>query len=97
MARASISFVREFDRAFADLTRGGAIDSTIYRNLVPLGVVHYLRGNFAEAAASFAKAQPIAPDAGELACYGLVVDVAQRAVAALKRRRCSIGGRIRSR
>ena len=32
-----------------------------------LGVVQYLRGDFAEAAASFAKAQPIAPDAGELA------------------------------
>ena len=32
-----------------------------------LGVVPCLRGDFAEAAASFAKAQPIAPDAGELA------------------------------
>jgi tetratricopeptide (TPR) repeat protein len=59
--------VREFDRAFADLTRGGAIDSTIYGIWYHLGVVHYLRGDFAEAAASFAKAQPIAPDAGELA------------------------------
>ena len=59
--------VREFDRAFADLTRGGAIDSTIYGIWYHLGVVQYLRGNFAEAAASFAKAQPIAPDAGELA------------------------------
>ena len=59
--------VREFDRASADLTRGGAIDSTIYGIRYHLGVVQYLRGNFAEAAASFAKAQPIAPDAGELA------------------------------
>ena len=59
--------VREFDRAFADLTRGGAIDSTIYGIWYHLGVVHYLRGDFAEAAAAFAKAQPIAPDAGELA------------------------------
>ena len=59
--------VREFDRAFADLTRGGAIDSTIYGIWYHLGVVQYLRGDFAEAAASFAKAQPIAPDAGELA------------------------------
>src|SRR5258705_2514138 len=59
--------VREFDRAFADLTRGGAIDSTIYGIWYHLGIVQYLRGAFADAAASFAKAQPIAPDAGELA------------------------------
>ena len=59
--------VREFDRAFDDLTRGGAIDSTIYGIWYHLGVVQYLRGDFADAAASFAKAQPIAPDAGELA------------------------------
>src|SRR5262245_35160138 len=52
--------VREFDRAFADLTRGGAIDSTIYGIWYHLGVVQYLRGDFADAAASFAKAQPIA-------------------------------------
>ena len=31
--------VREFDRAFADLTRGGAIDSTIYGIWYHLGVV----------------------------------------------------------
>src|SRR6478609_7360323 len=59
--------VREFDRAFADLTRGSTIDNTIYGFWYHLGIVHYLRGHFAEAAASFAKAQPIAPDAGELA------------------------------
>lgn len=59
--------VREFDRAFADLTRGAAIDSTIYGIWYHLGVVQYLRGDFAGAAASFAVAQPIAPDAGELA------------------------------
>ncbi len=59
--------VREFDRAFADLTRGGAIDSSIYGIWYHLGVVQYLRGDFAGAAAAFAKAQPIAPDAGELA------------------------------
>jgi tetratricopeptide (TPR) repeat protein len=59
--------VREFDRAFADLTRGGKIDGTIYGIWYHLGIVQYLRGNFADAAASFAKAQPIAPDAGELA------------------------------
>jgi tetratricopeptide (TPR) repeat protein len=59
--------VREFDRAFADLTRGSAIDSTIYGIWYHLGVVQYVRGDFADAAASFARAQPIAPDAGELA------------------------------
>jgi tetratricopeptide (TPR) repeat protein len=59
--------VRDFDRAFADLTRGGTIDPTIYGIWYHLGVVQFLRGDFADAAASFAKAQPIAPDAGELA------------------------------
>jgi len=58
--------VRDFDRAFADLTRGGKIDSTIYGIWYHLGIVQFLRGDFADAAASFAKAQPIAPDAGEL-------------------------------
>ena len=51
---------------------------TIYGIWYHLGVVQYLRGEFADAAASFAKAQPIAPDAGELAGFHrLVVDVAQ--------------------
>src|SRR5262245_49635259 len=59
--------VREFDRAFADLTRGAAIDSSIYGIWYHLGIVQFLRGDFADAAASFARAQPIAPDAGELA------------------------------
>jgi len=58
--------VRDFDRAHADLTRGGQIDPAIYGIWYHLGVVQYLRGDFADAAASFAKAQPIAPDAGEL-------------------------------
>lgn len=59
--------VREFDRAASDLTRGAALDPSIYGNWYHLGIVQYLRGDFAAAAASFAKAQPIAPDAGELA------------------------------
>ena len=58
--------VREFDRADADLTRGAKIDPTIYGIWYHLGIVQYLRGDFAGAAASFAKAQPMAPDAGEL-------------------------------
>jgi tetratricopeptide (TPR) repeat protein len=59
--------VRDFDRAFADLTRGSRIDPTIYGIWYHLGIVHYVRGDFSAAAASFARAQPIAPDAGELA------------------------------
>lgn len=59
--------VRELDRAFADLTRGAKIDPTIYGIWYHLGVVQFLCGDFADAAASFAKTQPIAPDPGELA------------------------------
>ena len=59
--------VREFDLALADLTGGAKIDPSIYGIWYHLGVVQYVRGDFAAAAASFAKAQPIAPDAGELA------------------------------
>jgi tetratricopeptide (TPR) repeat protein len=59
--------VREFDRAFADLTRGSRLDPSIYGNWYHLGVVQFVRGEFAAAAESFARAQPIAPDAGELA------------------------------
>ena len=58
--------VREFDRAFADLSRGSKLDASIYGNWYHLGIVQFLRGNFDDAAASFAKGQPIAPDAGEL-------------------------------
>lgn len=59
--------VREFDRAYADLSRGSKLDASIYGNWYHLGVVQFLRGDFADAAASFAKAQPIAPDPAELA------------------------------
>lgn len=59
--------VRELDRAFADLSRGSKLDPSIYGNWYHLGVVQFIRGDFVGAAESFAKAQPIAPDAGELA------------------------------
>jgi tetratricopeptide (TPR) repeat protein len=59
--------VREFDRAHADLTRGSKLDPSIYGNWYHLGVVQFVRGEFDLAAASFAKALPIAPDPGELA------------------------------
>src|SRR6187401_2083286 len=59
--------VREFDKARADLTRGSTIDPSIYGIWYHLGIIQYIRGEFAAAAASFTKAQPIAPDPGELA------------------------------
>ena len=59
--------VREFDRAMADLTRGAALDSTNYGIWYHLGIVRFVRGDFAGAADAFTKAQPRAPDAGELA------------------------------
>jgi len=59
--------VREFDRALADLTRGSRLDATIYGIWYHLGVLQFVRGEFPAAAQSFARAQPIAPDAGELA------------------------------
>jgi Flp pilus assembly protein TadD len=58
--------VREFDRAYADLSRGSQLDASIYGNWYHLGIVQFLREDFAGAASSFATAQPIAPDAGEL-------------------------------
>ena len=58
--------VREFDKAQADLTKGLALDSTLYGILYHLGIVRYVRGDFAGAAKLFARAQPRAPDAGEL-------------------------------
>ena len=59
--------VREIDHAFADLTHGFALDSTVYGILYHLGIVRYARGDFAGAADAFARAQPRAPEAGELA------------------------------
>lgn len=59
--------VREFDRAMDDLTRGAQLDSTIYGLWYHLGIVRFVKGDFAGAAEAFAHAQPKAPDAGELA------------------------------
>ena len=59
--------VREFDKAMADLNRGFALDSTNYGVLYHLGIVHFVRGNFAGAADAFARAQRRAPEGGELA------------------------------
>ncbi len=59
--------VREFDRAMDDLTRGSRLDSTNYGIWYHLGIVRYARGDFAGATDAFTRAQPRAPDAGELA------------------------------
>jgi tetratricopeptide (TPR) repeat protein len=59
--------VREFDQAMADLTRGYKLDSTNYGILYHLGILRFIRGDFAGAADAFTRAQPRAPEAGELA------------------------------
>src|SRR4051812_20907631 len=59
--------VRNFDAAMADLTRGYGMDSTNYGILYHLGVLRFVRGDFNAAADAFARAQPRAPDGGELA------------------------------
>lgn len=59
--------VREFDRALDDLTRGSRLDSTIYGIWYHLGIVRFARADFGGAVDAFTRAQPIAPDSGELA------------------------------
>ena len=59
--------VRELDRAEDDFRRGLALDSSNYGIWYHLGVLRFVRGDFAGAATAFARAQPLAPDAGELA------------------------------
>ncbi len=59
--------VRDFDGAMADLTRGYGLDSTLYGVLYHLGVLRFVRGDFNAAADAFSRAQPRAPDGGELA------------------------------
>jgi len=59
--------VRNFDGAMADLTHGYGLDSTNYGILYHLGVLRFVRGDFNAAADAFARAQPRAPDGGELA------------------------------
>lgn len=59
--------VREFDQAYADLSRGLALDRTDYGCLYHLGIIRFLRGDFAGAATTFARALPLAPDSSEKA------------------------------
>lgn len=58
---------RQFDKAYADLSRGARIDTANYGVWYHLGIVRYVRGDFAGAAEAFRHAAPKAPDAGELA------------------------------
>jgi tetratricopeptide (TPR) repeat protein len=58
--------VRNYDQAMADLTKGYGLDSTNYGILYHLGVLRFLRGDYNAAADAFRRAQPRAPDAGEL-------------------------------
>ena len=56
---------RQFDRAQADLERGARLDSTIYGIWYHLGIVRFVKRDFAGAAQAFQKALPMAPDSGE--------------------------------
>jgi tetratricopeptide (TPR) repeat protein len=59
--------VREFDRALADLEHGSRLDSANYGIWYHLGIVRYVRGEFAAAADAFSRALRRPPDAAELA------------------------------
>jgi len=58
---------RQFDKAMDDLTRGAKLDSTIYGIWYHLGIVRFVRKDFAGAVQAFTRALPIAPDSGERA------------------------------
>src|SRR6185295_19865510 len=57
--------VRQLDSAYADLNRAIKLDSTIYGGWYHLGIVKFLRGDFAGAAAAFGTARPYAPNDDE--------------------------------
>lgn len=59
--------VRQFDSALADLERGNRLDTTNYDIWYHLGVVRYVRADFAGAADAFTHAQRMAPNDDELA------------------------------
>ena len=90
--------VREFDRAFADLTRGGAIDSTIYG----IWYTSALSTTCAETLPRRPQRSPRLNRSPRMPASWRVRRTgcgcrSAGPVAARKRRRCSIGGRIRSR
>jgi len=59
--------VRDYDRALADLNQGASIDSSVYGIWYHLGILRYIRGEYAAAAEAFKRGLPIAPNAGERA------------------------------
>ncbi|MGH7695738.1 MAG: tetratricopeptide repeat protein [Gemmatimonadaceae bacterium] len=59
--------VRDYDRALADLNQGALIDSSVYGIWYHLGVLRYIRGEFAAAADAFKRGLPLAPNAAERA------------------------------
>lgn len=58
--------LRQFDKAMDDLTHGFELDSTDYGVLFHLGIVRFVRGDFAGAADAFRRALPRAPNPEEL-------------------------------
>jgi Flp pilus assembly protein TadD len=59
--------VREFELAAEDLDAAIGLDSTLYGAWYHRGIVHFASGRFGDAARAFARALPLAPDAGERA------------------------------
>jgi tetratricopeptide (TPR) repeat protein len=59
--------VREFDLAERDFANGLAIDSTVYGIWYHLGIIRFAKGDYTGAVDAFKRAQPRAPDPGELA------------------------------
>lgn len=58
---------RQFDKAVADLEKGDRLDSKSYDILYHLGLAHYLRGDFAKAAAAYRRCREVAPNEDSLA------------------------------
>lgn len=58
--------LREFDAAQDDFSKGLKLDSTVYGIWYHLGIVRFAKGDFNGAADAFKRAQPRAPDPGEL-------------------------------
>lgn len=59
--------VRDYERALNDFNQGNLIDSSVYGIWYHLGVLRYIKGEFAAAADAFKRGLPLAPNAGERA------------------------------
>jgi tetratricopeptide (TPR) repeat protein len=82
---------RQFDKAMDDLQRGAKLDSTIYGIWYHLGIVRFVRRDFAGAVDAFTRALPMSPDSAERAgSTDWLWMSLSRAAAEPKRRRCSI-------